>query len=366
MKIAVVMPRHMSFGPKKATSIDLVIYDIAKNLTSPNKVIIYAEEVDEAFPEVVIRLFSRFGFWNKLTFLRRIAKQIHHDSPDIIVVEQHMGSGVKLARLLKEWPIVLHSHAFPPFSLNSIKDFIRVYKYRFFDGILFVSKSCLKKYMDIWADKTLVSGYVVPNGMMLSEWKPSVERDQTILCVGRLAPEKGILLCAQAIADILKKYPNWRARFILTSIDVHPEYRDQFFQMISDIKESVAVQTNQPWSEIKSAYETSSIAVVPSVWDEPFGRTALEAMAGGAALISSTRGGLDEVVGDAAVRLVDITPDTIAAALVDLIEHPEKRAELSARGLVQAQKFTIEAQVQAFLSACQSAIDHRKKGGAGK
>ncbi len=366
MKIAVVMPRHMSFGPKRATSIDLVVYDIVKNLPPLNGVTIYTEQIECAFPGVDVRMFPRSGVLDKFLFLWRIARQIRHDCPDVIVVQQHVISGVRLARLLPKWPVILHCHAFPPLRSNGFKNFMRLYKYRFFDGIIFVSQACLKRYVMLWRSQTRVPGYVVSNGVMLSEWAPSVDREKMILCVGRLAPEKGVVLCVHAVRNILKANPNWRAHFILTGVDVHPDYRDQFFDSISDIKDRVIVQTNQPWSEIKAAYERAAIAVVPSIWDEPFGRTALEAMAGGSALISSTRGGLDEVVGDAAVRLTDFTPDTIAAALTDLIDHPEKRAALSARGLVQAKKFTIEAQVEAFLSACRAAIDHRKKGEAGK
>ena len=52
----------------------------------------------------------------------------------------------------------------------------------------------------------------------------------------------------------------------------------------------------------------AAIVVVPSRWSEPFGLTALEALACGAALLCSPRGGLPEVYGQAAQR-IDPTPD---------------------------------------------------------
>ena len=45
----------------------------------------------------------------------------------------------------------------------------------------------------------------------------------------------------------------------------------------------------------------AAIVIVPSRWNEPFGLTALEALACGAPLIVSPRGGLPEVAGEAAV-----------------------------------------------------------------
>ena len=41
-------------------------------------------------------------------------------------------------------------------------------------------------------------------------------------------------------------------------------------------------------------YKKSSISVVPSTWDEPFGRTAMESSDMGNALITSGKGGLKE------------------------------------------------------------------------
>ena len=47
-------------------------------------------------------------------------------------------------------------------------------------------------------------------------------------------------------------------------------------------------------SEILKLYDKSSISVVPSKWDEPFGRTAMESAAYGCATITSNNGGLSE------------------------------------------------------------------------
>ena len=45
-------------------------------------------------------------------------------------------------------------------------------------------------------------------------------------------------------------------------------------------------------------YEKSSIAVACSRWDEPFGRSSLEASSRGCAVIISNRGGLPETITD--------------------------------------------------------------------
>ena len=65
--------------------------------------------------------------------------------------------------------------------------------------------------------------------------------------------------------------------------------------------------------EVLAAMARAAIVVVPSRWAEPFGLVALEALASGAALICSPRGGLPEVAGDAAVYADPDQPTEIAA-----------------------------------------------------
>ena len=48
--------------------------------------------------------------------------------------------------------------------------------------------------------------------------------------------------------------------------------------------------------ETMNIYKKSSISVVPSHWEEPFGRTSLEAASRGCATILSRRGGLPETI----------------------------------------------------------------------
>ena len=49
-----------------------------------------------------------------------------------------------------------------------------------------------------------------------------------------------------------------------------------------------------PHENVKKIYSKSSISVVPSRWEEPFGRTAMESAAYGCATIISNKGGLPE------------------------------------------------------------------------
>lgn len=53
-------------------------------------------------------------------------------------------------------------------------------------------------------------------------------------------------------------------------------------------------------TEVKKLISESAYALVPSIWEEPFGQTAVQGLALGAIVISSNRGGLPEAVGECA------------------------------------------------------------------
>src|SRR5690606_23972078 len=65
---------------------------------------------------------------------------------------------------------------------------------------------------------------------------------------------------------------------------------------------------------------------------EGFGLPAGEAMACEAPVISSDGGALPEVVGDAGVVVPKADRHALAAAIKDLLDHPEKRAQLGKAG----------------------------------
>jgi glycosyltransferase involved in cell wall biosynthesis len=78
-------------------------------------------------------------------------------------------------------------------------------------------------------------------------------------------------------------------------------------------------------------YAEATIAVVPSLY-EGFGLPAGEAMACEVPLVSTRGGALPEVVGDAGVLVPIEDANAIAAAVKDLLEHPEKREAMGKAG----------------------------------
>jgi glycosyltransferase involved in cell wall biosynthesis len=123
----------------------------------------------------------------------------------------------------------------------------------------------------------------------------------------------------------------------------------------------VEVLKSAPLAEVRRRMQTAAIALTPSVWDEPFGLTAIEAHAAGAALISSGRGGLREASGPHAVYIDAVTPKTLSAAMDRLISSPEERLALArfAQAYVLA-THTPERRAAELAAVRQTAIDRRR------
>jgi glycosyltransferase involved in cell wall biosynthesis len=90
-----------------------------------------------------------------------------------------------------------------------------------------------------------------------------------------------------------------------------------------------------PHAAVTQAWRRCLFGVVPSVWAEPFGIVAIEAMAGGRAIIASRVGGLADIVADGVTGLLVPSNDTAAlqAAMVHLLENPQLREAMGAAAL---------------------------------
>jgi len=197
---------------------------------------------------------------------------------------------------------------------------------------------------------------VIPNGVDLAAFRPpttfqsgdgpepagDADDPFTLLFAGRVSPHKGpdLMLRAMSVAASSTGRP-MRAVVVGSSDydagDELTEYEVSLRDLAHREHLDVEFLPFVPKDQLVGFYRRASIVCVPSVFDEPFGLVAIEAMACGAPVVASRRGGLPEVVGDAG-QLVDPT-DTVAfgAALARLADDPDERRRMSAAGVARAQ-----------------------------
>jgi glycosyltransferase involved in cell wall biosynthesis len=120
---------------------------------------------------------------------------------------------------------------------------------------------------------------------------PAASRDG-ILFVGRLVPEKGVDLLIRAMATL---DPGDHGPRRLTVLGDGPE-RPGLTSLATELGVDTAFRGAVGRDAVANAMQRASVVVVPSVYPEPLGLVALEAMAAGAIVVASTTGGLVETV----------------------------------------------------------------------
>lgn len=109
-----------------------------------------------------------------------------------------------------------------------------------------------------------------------------------------------------------------------------------------------------PFGDLPGFLAGARLLAYPAL-GEGFGLPVLEAMACGAAVLTTRELSLPEVGGDA-VAYCDVDDASIAAAVRDLLADDDRRAHLAAAGVERAREFTWEASAHRHVHAYESAL----------
>jgi len=158
-----------------------------------------------------------------------------------------------------------------------------------------------------------------------------------ILCVGGMAPRKNIARLLEAFFTLEGEFPLLR----LVLVGRTSGKKKQGGSMFMGGKMSDRILRTGPVSDSDLAllYNGCNLFVFPSLY-EGFGLPPLEAMACGAPVVCSNASSLPEVVGDAALLVNPLETQALADAIRKVLANVGLRAEMRAKGLLQAQKFS--------------------------
>ena len=195
------------------------------------------------------------------------------------------------------------------------------------DKIIFVSKWVQKRFFQN-LDQKLINKTEVIYPSIHPE-KKLFKKENRIIFVGKLNQSKGYDIYRDAIIKILNEFTNWRA------YSIGDESRNK--PIINHEKHKDLGYLNH--KEVLDFLKYSEIAVVPSRWEEPFGRTALESSSRGCATIISNRGGLPETT-DYGVILKKLNYNELYSSIKYLIKNPKKRKILQINGFKNVKHIT--------------------------
>jgi len=142
---------------------------------------------------------------------------------------------------------------------------------------------------------------VVPNAVDLDVFYPEVvERKHIILYVGRITAEKGVDVLVKAMPLVLREASD--AKLVIVGPRRYGFERGGFEEQLMKLVRSLGIERHVvfvgsiPVSDLRKTYSTASVLCLPSVWQEPFGLTLIEAMACEAPVIGTKVGGIPEIV----------------------------------------------------------------------
>ncbi len=158
-----------------------------------------------------------------------------------------------------------------------------------------------------------------------------------VLFVGRLVPDKGVDVLIRAMATLGGAGgPRGRAVGALTVLGDGPE-RARLAALAGTLGVDLDLRGDVGRAAVADAMQRAAVVAVPSVYREPLGLVAIEAMASGAIVVASATGGLVETVMDGVTGLA-VPPgdvDALAAAIgraADLAIDPIAGTAMRAAG----------------------------------
>ena len=200
-----------------------------------------------------------------------------------------------------------------------------------------------------------------------TDFTPKIQRndlhlkgtDFVMLFSGRVTQEKGIMELIEAMI-LLKDREDVKLLVIGSSFYGNANNENAFAKSLKEkaepLKSNIIFTGFIPYTDMPNYLSMADVAVIPSVWDDPFPTTVLEAQAMGLPIISTRRGGIPEEVTKENAILLDTDEhfvDNLATSILDLYEHPEKRKQMAAASFKRAKLFDKETYAKNFFEALE-------------
>ncbi len=341
-RVAIVLPPREGFSPDAVGAIGLLVH----RLSRPQDLVL-GRACPKPFPDRRFVPVEPAGWpvpGSRLRYVAGLASVLRAARPELIEVHNRPEIAFLLARRFPDIPLGLFLHNDPqamrlarsPADRRALSRRMR---------IAAVSEHLRRRFRDGGGHDLPVD--LLPNCLDLAALPPPVadaSRDRLILFAGRLVADKGADSFVAACASALPALPGWRAEMI--GADRPGSSPDTPFLAAlrpAAARAGVVLAGYRPHDAVLDAMARAAIVVVPSRWPEPFGLTALEAMASGAALVSSERGGLAELTAGAALRVDPDQPEALADALRRLASDPSERRRLAQAGRLRAREYDLPA-----------------------
>ena len=326
MKISILLPYKENFSPSYPGAVSLFVKDTAALSKYKKNLIVYGNtNYKKKFPIKYSNIpLSNFRFKSKSKqYVEKFILNEKENPSDLIEVHNSPNYLSEIVNCLGKKNLVLYFHNDPltmsgSKSITERKNLLKIcYK------IIFNSNWSKKRFLEGMQNKFVNSEklLVVFQSAKKINIIPKNKRKE-ITFVGKLNKSKGYDIFGKAVLKILKKYPDWKANV------AGDEQRDKIEFYHKNLKNYGFISHKK----VIDIYKKTSIAVVCSRWEEPFGRTSLEASSAGCAVIISNRGGLPETITNGLI-LKELNVSSLFKNIDFLIKNKARRLELQKKSI---------------------------------
>ncbi len=228
--------------------------------------------------------------------------------------------------------VVISTHSLYNFPKKGLYPFFVKQVFSNADKILCLSKKSVLEFIQLGLPDEKISQFTYwidfknfyKKDQLKQKKKFGLEKYFTVLFVGRLVPEKGVMLLIKALEDISGKI-----RLVVAG---DGPLRNKIVS-IAQNRDQIKYVGKLNNDELVDYYNAADLLVIPSIHDEGFGRVIIESLACGTAVLGSNRGSIPEVVNDKVARLIDISVKSLKKEIAYLKRNPNvlKKLEINSR-----------------------------------
>ncbi len=315
MKISILLPYKENFSPTYAGAVSIFVNSTNKLSKFKNNITVFGStDFNKKLSNnyININLSKKLLSSQSKEYVQKFLDMKLKFNSEIIEVHNRPNYINKLTKLKSKLVLYFHNDPISMIGSKSISE--RINLLNVCSKIIFNSEWSKKQYLKDLKNFYHKSEKLEVIHQSTNKTKIDLKKKENIITfVGKLNSAKGYDIFGDAIIRILNKYPDWK------SIVIGDEPREKLFFNHKNLK-NLGFQNHKT---VLNIFNKTSIAVACSRWEEPFGRTSLEAASRGCAVIISNRGGLPETITNGII-LRNLHSQTLFLAIENLIKNKKK------------------------------------------
>jgi len=312
-KISILLPYKEKYTLNEAAAASIWVKDYLKFSKLKKNTLVFGNLENKKKPltnNFVNLNMSNIKYKKNYFYTKKFLRQCEKFNFDIVEIHNRPESLIYLLKQNLKCKFIFVYHNNPQDLRFSKTVSERLFIANNCDQIFFVSSWVMKKFFEgLPFDYKNNCEVLYPSIKKLSFFP---KKKPIIIFTGKLNSSKGYDIFGKAIVKILNKFNKWQA------LAIGNERREKFNFTHKNFK----ILDWLPHGKILDYYKKSSVSVVCSKWQEPFGRTAMESAAYGCATITSDRGGLGETFKNNLI-LKNLNSNSLEKLLSKLISKPK-------------------------------------------